>query len=218
MTFTYEFPRPSGTLDAALVSLNENRPRILLIRRGHAPFPGKWALPGGFLEMDEEPEAGAARELLEETGVSGIQLHPLFTCGQNGRDPRGRTLTMVFGALVDETRVGNVQGGDDAAEAAWHPLDTPPEMAFDHERVLRQIAGNLRWQASTTIIGRDLLAPETDEETFIGLHRRALGSLERESPLDRGIRLGLLERGSIRGRWRFVTSSFPGPDWAPLVW
>ncbi|MBF0499681.1 MAG: NUDIX hydrolase [Candidatus Riflebacteria bacterium] len=218
MSFIYEYPRPSGTLDAALISLADVKPMIMLIKRGHDPFAGQWALPGGFLEMDEEPVDGAMRELAEETCLTGIVLRPLFACGQTGRDPRGRTLTMVFGALVDPIRCGEAKGSDDAAEASWHFLDAPPPMAFDHGRVLRQIASHLRWQASTALIGSCLLGPETSEDALIQLHRRALGKHEIESPLDRGIRLGLLERGSAKGLWRFVSSSEPGPDWSPLVW
>lgn len=217
MSFTYEYPRPSGTVDAALVAVSDQGPRILLIRRGHEPFTGDWALPGGFLELDEELLAGASRELAEETTISGVSMRPLFLCGAIGRDPRGRTLTMVYGALVDEGTL-HAQGGDDAAEAAWHPLDTPPPMAFDHRRVLAQIAQHLRWQAETALIGRDLLGPETDEASLVALHRRLLGDRAVESPLDRGIRLGLLKRGSAPGRWRFSAPLETGPDWVPLVW
>lgn len=217
MSYTYEYPRPSGTVDSALVAPGKDGPRILLIRRGHEPFTGDWALPGGFLELEEELVTGAARELAEETMVSGVPMQPLFLCGAVGRDPRGRTLTMVYGALVDAGKF-QPKGSDDAAEAAWHPLDDPPKMAFDHRRVLAQIAQHLRWQASTAIIGRHLLGPETDEASLVSLHQNILGGLSPESPFDRGIRLGLLKRGAAPGRWRFIDPPEHGPDWVPLVW
>ncbi len=217
MSFTYEYPRPLGTADIALVSPEGARPEILLIRRGHDPYAGCFALPGGFMEMDESPQRTAERELHEETNLSGITLRPIFTCGQPGRDPRGRCLTMVFGALVRSTLLAPC-GGDDAAEAGWFPLDALPEMAFDHARVIAQIAAHLRWQAATAVIGRDFLPAEFSADQLIGLHEAILGTRCTESPLDRGVRLNLIRRAS-RERWRFVLpASTETPDWEPLIW
>ncbi|HNV71566.1 MAG TPA: NUDIX hydrolase [Candidatus Ozemobacteraceae bacterium] len=217
MSFTYEYPRPMGTADAALVSPERERPEILLIRRGQAPYAGCFALPGGFMDLDETPQRTAERELQEETNLSGIALRPLFTCAQPGRDPRGRSLTMVYGALVQASSL-TPRGGDDAAEARWFCLDELPEMAFDHARVVAQIAAHLRWQASTSVIGRDLLPADFSAEALLALHERVLGRRCTESPLDRGIRLGLIQRAA-NGCWRFVPPADSGyPDWEPLVW
>src|SRR5438132_3948821 len=131
--YTYEFPRPSVTVDVAVVT-RERRPRVLLIRRGHAPYAGAWALPGGFIDMGETLEASARRELLEETGLEVKRLEQMATFGDPGRDPRGRTISVVYLARCGPKC--QARAGDDAAEAAWHPLQQLPPLAFDHKRIL----------------------------------------------------------------------------------
>jgi 8-oxo-dGTP diphosphatase len=132
--YIYDFPRPAVTVDIVVLTL-EKEPRVLLIRRKHAPFAGMWAIPGGFVDMDEPLEAAAMRELHEETGVSAKRLEQLHTFGDPGRDPRGRTISVVYLARVDPTKVLPV-GNDDASEASWHSLQRLPPLAFDHKRIL----------------------------------------------------------------------------------
>jgi 8-oxo-dGTP diphosphatase len=132
--YTYEYPRPALTVDAVLVT-REPRPRVLLIRRKHDPFAGRWALPGGFVDENEPLAEAARRELREETGVNVPGLEPLHTAGDPGRDPRGWTVSVVFFARVDAETL-KPKADDDAAEADWFPLDAPPEMAFDHADIL----------------------------------------------------------------------------------
>jgi 8-oxo-dGTP diphosphatase len=132
--YCYEYPRPSVTVDVVLVT-REPQPRVLLIRRKHDPFAGKWAIPGGFIDMDETLEDSARRELHEETGVRVEALEQLHTFGDPGRDPRGRTISVVYLAHVNPAEV-HPQGADDAAEAVWHALDQPPPLAFDHDQIL----------------------------------------------------------------------------------
>jgi 8-oxo-dGTP diphosphatase len=132
--YTYEYPRPAVTVDAVIVT-REDKPRVLLIRRKHEPFAGMWALPGGFVDMDESLERAARRELQEETGVQVKQLEQLYTFGDPGRDPRGRTISIVFLGCAD-ARSLKLQAADDAAEVAWHSLQRPPRMAFDHAKIL----------------------------------------------------------------------------------
>src|SRR5262249_55577497 len=132
--YTYDYPRPAVTVDVIIVT-TERAPRVLLIRRGHEPFAGKWALPGGFVDMDESLEAAARRELREETGVEAEQLEQLPTSGDRGRAPRGRVISVVYLARVKKANV-NPQADDDAAEVAWSPLAKLPPLAFDHEQIL----------------------------------------------------------------------------------
>ncbi|HYT90708.1 MAG TPA: NUDIX hydrolase [Gemmataceae bacterium] len=132
--YCYEYPRPSVTVDVVIVTREQN-PRVLLIRRKHEPFAGMWAIPGGFLDMEETLEAGAARELLEETGIRAADLEQLHAFGDPGRDPRGRTVSVAYLARVDVDAV-QPQAADDAAEVAWHDLTRPPPLAFDHEKIL----------------------------------------------------------------------------------
>lgn len=131
--YTYEYPRPMLTADCVVVNpLHE----VLLIRRGNEPFCGHWALPGGFMEMDETIEHCAVRELQEETGIvideSQAVLVGVFS--RPGRDPRGRTVTVAYRIVLDECV--EVQGSDDAAEARWFQLTALPPLAFDHAEVI----------------------------------------------------------------------------------
>lgn len=132
--YTYDYPRPAVTVDLVLVT-REERPRVLLIRRKKEPFAGKWALPGGFVDMDETLEESARRELLEETGVRVARLEQLHTFGDPGRDPRGRTITVAYLAVVAPGSV-DARAADDAAEAGWFSLRRPPPLAFDHADIL----------------------------------------------------------------------------------
>jgi 8-oxo-dGTP diphosphatase len=143
--YCYEYPRPAVAVDIALVT-GGRAPRILLIRRKHEPFAGKWALPGGFVNMDESLEDAARRELLEETGVRPARIEQLHTFGDPGRDPRGRIISVVYLARVDAATV-TPQAADDAAEAGWHSLRRPPALAFDHDKILALIRRRLKGAA-----------------------------------------------------------------------
>jgi len=139
--YCYEYPRPGVTVDLVLFAHQGDALVTLIIRRGREPFAGFWGIPGGFLDIDEEVEAGVRRELLEETGLdlaAPIELLGVF--GTPGRDPRGRTISLVHVAYFPG-EPPEVTGGDDAAEAGWRPVDlddpaTP--LAFDHASILRK--------------------------------------------------------------------------------
>ena len=132
--YTYDYPRPSVTVDIVLVT-KERPARVLLIRRKHDPFAGRWALPGGFIEMDETLEASARRELLEETSLKVGRLEPIGTFGDPGRDPRGRTISVVFLTRVNAAKL-QPKADDDATEVGWFRLDQLPSLAFDHDEIL----------------------------------------------------------------------------------
>lgn len=135
MNYSYEYPRPAVTTDAILI-LNENQKQfILLIQRGNQPFKDSWALPGGFVEMEEELDVACARELNEETGITGVQLKQFATFGSPDRDPRGRTISIVFWAVVN-TRI-EPKSGDDAKNAKWFLFDELPPLAFDHREIIQ---------------------------------------------------------------------------------
>ena len=133
--YCYAYPRPAVTVDTVIIT-REKAPRVLLIRRKHEPFTGMWAIPGGFVDMDEGLEAAAKRELAEETGVTTGKLEQLGTFGDPGRDPRGRTISVVFVAKVSGSML-KPKAADDAAEVGWHRLDRLPELAFDHADILK---------------------------------------------------------------------------------
>jgi 8-oxo-dGTP diphosphatase len=131
----YEYPRPSVTADLVLIT-NEKPRCILLIRRKHPPYEGSWALPGGFVNEGETLEAAAQRELMEETNLKVKGLRQLQTFGDPGRDPRGWTVTVAFLGLVNAAKL-KPAAADDAAEVAWHSLDSLPRLAFDHAKIIR---------------------------------------------------------------------------------
>lgn len=124
------------TVDALVFAVIGGKPHVLLVRRGGEPFRGQWAVPGGFVDMDEELLHAAERELAEETGLSGVKLEQMHTFGTVGRDPRGRQITVCFLGLTGPDNMA-VKGGDDAAEAKWWPVDALPHpLAFDHDAVV----------------------------------------------------------------------------------
>jgi 8-oxo-dGTP diphosphatase len=133
--YTYEYPRPAVTTDAVVFAREDSKLYVLLIKRGRPPFEGMWALPGGFLDMDEELEDGVKRELEEETGLTGVDLKQFHTYGTIGRDPRHRTISVAFAGVIDKP--AEVKGDDDAAEAKWFPVDGLPPLAFDHEEIIK---------------------------------------------------------------------------------
>jgi len=135
--YTYDWPRPMVTVDAVVFTYSGDRAKVLLINRGKEPFKGKWALPGGFIDMDEELEDAVVRELEEETGLTGVRLEQMRTFGTVGRDPRGRQITIVFMGIVTEEQT-KIKAGDDAAQAQWFDIEKlPDDMAFDHNEVVR---------------------------------------------------------------------------------
>ncbi|MBS2099040.1 NUDIX domain-containing protein [Carboxylicivirga linearis] len=140
MSFTYEYPRPAVTTDVLLVTRN-NPQKILLIERGNNPFKGKWALPGGFVDMDEDLKDAALRELEEETGISGVKVKQFRTYGGVNRDPRHRTISVVYNGFVS----GELEcaGQDDAADARWFDLNDLPDLAFDHSLIIKEAIENL---------------------------------------------------------------------------
>ena len=125
------------TVDAVVFSPSCGRTQVLLINRGRDPFKGKWAVPGGFVEMDEELEDAVARELAEETGLTGVQLEQMHTFGRCGRDPRGRQISIAFTGIATEGQ-DKVSAGDDAAKAQWFDIENlPKDMAFDHDEMIK---------------------------------------------------------------------------------
>lgn len=124
----------SVTTDSVIFFSEEGNTKVLLVKRKKDPFKGKWALPGGFLEDEEPLEEGAKRELEEETGLKISNLKQLQAFGTPGRDPRGRTISIVF--YGHTTSQETVQGNDDAEEAQWFPVTELPELAFDHSKIM----------------------------------------------------------------------------------
>lgn len=145
--YTYEYPRAMLTTDIALLHSAGERHHILLIKRGKDPFAGYWALPGGFIEMHETTLESARRELEEETGLKDIELEQFRVYDDPRRDPRGRTITIIYTAHLLNTGLPEVKGGDDATAAKWHPVDQIPLLASDHKKIVEDILEKLKLDA-----------------------------------------------------------------------
>lgn len=135
-SYVYDWPRPMVTADAAVFAFFDGRPHLLLIWRKIDPYKGRWALPGGFVELDEDLPDAAARELAEETGVRNVPLEQLGAFGRPGRDPRGRTITVAYFGIVEKDW-DRIRAADDAERAQWFDISSLPPMAFDHDEIAR---------------------------------------------------------------------------------
>ncbi len=132
--YCYEYPRPAVTTDCVIFAYDKKDLKVLLIERKFEPYKGKWAFPGGFLDMDEDIATGAQRELYEETSLKNIQLEQLYTFGDVDRDPRGRVISVVYFALISLDKHKPI-AGDDAKKVQWFSVNNLPELAFDHQKV-----------------------------------------------------------------------------------
>lgn len=139
-TYTYKYPRPAVTTDCVVFRVENDTLKTLLIERGNEPYKGHWAFPGGFLNMDENAEQGALRELEEETGLKLEHVEEFGTFSTVDRDPRGRVISIAFYGI---TETSEVKGADDAAKAQWFSVNEIPPLAFDHDEMLEKALARL---------------------------------------------------------------------------
>ena len=170
--YCYKYPHPAVTTDCVIFGFDGSELQVLLIERGIEPFKGKWAFPGGFLNMDETAQEGALRELKEETGLENAYIEQFNTYSDPGRDPRERVITIAHYALV---RIQEVKGGDDAAKAQWFPIDKVPQLAFDHDKILRDAMRKLRERIHFEPIGFELLPEKFTMKELQILYESILG-------------------------------------------
>lgn len=196
MSYTYQYPHPAVTADCVIFGFDGVTIRVLLIQRGLEPYKGKWALPGGFMNMDETAEQCAARELEEETGLKNTTVEQFYTFSEVGRDPRERVITVAHFALV---RLAEVRGGDDADVARWFGLDEIPSLAFDHDRILRMALNRLKERICFKPIGFELL-PEVFTMTELqNLYEAILEvKFDRRNFYNKILKLGILSETEPR--------------------
>jgi len=193
MAATYEHPRPAITVDIVIFAMDEEDLQVMLIQRGVAPFAGEWALPGGFVRVDETLDAAAARELREETGLSDLFLEQLYTFGDIRRDPRERVVTVAYYALVNLAGHA-VQASTDARRAAWFSVNDVPNLAFDHKQIFEAALDRLRGKVRYQPIGFELLP-----EKFTLRQLQHLYEIVLNRPLDkRNFRKKVLGMGIIK--------------------
>ena len=151
-----QFERPSVTVDVIIFSLSDDDLKVLLVKRKHLPYAGMWAIPGGFVHLDESLEEAAARELYEETGVADVYMEQLYTFGAPNRDPRTRVITVAYFALVPQDSVTH-HPGEEATETTWHSVYSLPPLAFDHAEIVDYAFTRLRYKLEYTAVGFQLL-------------------------------------------------------------
>lgn len=192
MAYTYEYPRPALTVDCVVFGLDEEDLKVLLIQRDLEPFVGRWALPGGFVRVDESLDAAARRELQEEANVEGVFLEQLYTFGKLRRDPRERVVSVAYYALVQLSE-HHVKADTDARNAAWFVVDDTPTLAFDHHRILKVAHDRLRTRVRYQPVGFELLPPK-----FTLRHLQHLYEAILDRPLDkRNFRKKILSMGIL---------------------
>ena len=154
--YRYEYPRPMVTVDTVIFTVQDNDLKVLLVKRAAEPFRGAWAIPGGFVNIDESLEDAARRELYEETNVSDIYLEQLYTFGGPDRDPRGRVISVAYFALISAEH-HELAARTDAAEVAWFSVYKLPKVAFDHASIVEYALQRLRYKLEYTSVGFQLL-------------------------------------------------------------
>lgn len=167
MSYTYDHPHPAVTTDVVVFTIRDERLQVLLVKRRNPPFADGWALPGGFVNIDEDIEACALRELREETGVTGVFLEQLYTFGTPDRDPRERVITVSYYALVPSDPI-EIHAASDADDVAWFGCDESPALAFDHDRILARALQRLRAKLEYSTVAFQFLP---DQFTLSALQR-----------------------------------------------
>ncbi len=188
--YCYKYPHPAVTADCVIFGFDGVSIKVLLIQRAIDPYKGKWALPGGFMNIDESAEECARRELEEETGLRTASVEQFYTFTDVMRDPRERVITVAHYALV---RLAEVKGGDDAAKAQWFVQSEIPSLAFDHDRILRMALTRLKERICFEPIGFELLPEVFTMSELQNLYEAILGvKFDRRNFYNKMLKLGIL--------------------------
>lgn len=163
--YTYKYPHPAVTTDCVTFGVDGHKLKVLLIERGNEPYKGSWAFPGGFLNMNENAEEGALRELEEETGLTLRRIKELGTFSEVNRDPRERIISIAFYAMIEKVEV---KGNDDAAKAQWFSIDKVPHLAFDHDLMLQKALQKLNEDIKKRVTPEFIRNLENDEIFVFG--------------------------------------------------
>src|SRR5690606_4525247 len=191
MSYTYKYPRPALTVDCVVFATYDEGLRVLLIRRGEEPFAGDWALPGGFVRIEETTEAAARRELEEETGLKSAYLEQLYTFSRVDRAPRERVVSVAYYALVKPSALA---AGSDARSAEWVDVTRLPSLAFDHDDILEMALSRLRSKIRYQPIGFELLPQKFTLGQLQRLYETILGrELDKRNFRRSFLRLGVLQ-------------------------
>jgi 8-oxo-dGTP diphosphatase len=193
MVYSYNHPHPAVTTDVVIFTIHEQQLELLLIQRSGAPYKDSWALPGGFIEIDEDLEDCALRELEEETGVSGVYLEQLYTFGAPHRDPRERVISVAYYALVPADRL-SIRAASDARDVGWFRVNNLPPLAFDHDVIVDMAHKRLAAKLNYSTIALQFMSEKFTLSELQCVHETVLGG-----PLDkRNFRKRVLTLDCIR--------------------
>lgn len=194
--YCYKYPHPAVTADCVIFGFDGVAIKVLLIQRGIEPYKGKWAFPGGFMNIDETIEKCAKRELEEETGLKASSVEQFYTFTDVNRDPRERVITVAHYALV---RLEEVKGGDDARSAQWFAMNEIPSLAFDHDRILRIAVNRLKERICFEPIGFELLPEIFTMSALQNLYEAILEmKFDRRNFYNKMLKLGILSEAEAR--------------------
>lgn len=175
-TFCYEYPRPALTVDCVVFGLDLEKLKVLLVQRDNEPFQHQWSLPGGFVRMEESLDECAKRVLLNKTGCKNIYFEQLYTFGTPDRDPRGRTISVAYYALVNSSEFPLDQDGSRSiGQAEWFDIQNTRKLAFDHNQILSTALARLRAKITYQPIGFELLPKEFTLSRLQKLYELILG-------------------------------------------
>src|SRR5215468_5384934 len=192
MSYTYKYPRAALTVDCVVFGFDEGELKVLLIERGLEPFKGRWALPGGFVRVEETLDAAARRELEEEAGLTNVFLEQLYTFGAVDRDPRERVVSVGYYALVKLSE-HMAEAATDAANAKWFPVSQVLKLAFDHADILQTAVERLKGKVRYQPIGFELLPPKFTLSQLQHLYEAVLGTdLDKRNFRKKVLSFGLL--------------------------
>jgi 8-oxo-dGTP diphosphatase len=194
MHHVYQYPRAALTVDCVVFGFDEAELKVLLIQRALEPFNGRWALPGGFVRVEETLDAAARRELAEEAGITNVFLEQLYTFGTTGRDPRERVVSIAYYALV-KLSDHRAKAATDAANAQWFPISKVPSLAFDHTEILSVALARLKSKVRYQPIGFELLPPKFTLSDLQHLYESVLATdLDKRNFRKKVLGFGLLVR------------------------
>jgi len=193
LPYTYEYPHPAVTVDIVIFTIEDDDLKVLLIQRGNEPFKGEWALPGGFVEINESLRRAAWRELKEETGVNAAFLEQFGAFGHPDRDPRERIITIAYYALISAERL-EIQANSDAQDARLFSMNELPELATDHPRILSRAYERVKDKIDDPVIALQLVPAEFTLTELQRVHERILGvSLDKRNFRKKVLALDLVE-------------------------
>jgi 8-oxo-dGTP diphosphatase len=205
MTHTYQYPRAALTVDCVVFGFDDGELKVLLIQRALEPFKGRWALPGGFVRLDETLDDAARRELAEEAGLTEVFLEQLYTFGAVDRDPRERVVTVAYYALV-KLAAHETKAATDATDARWFSVSQVPKLAFDHAGILATGLARLKAKVRYQPIGFELLPPKFTLSQLQHLYEAVLAAeLDKRNFRKKVLSFGLLvplKQTQMTGRHR----------------